>query len=280
MDDGGNHAPLAPASQEPDDETLDALAADAAAVVLSDREKLVLQLYHQVRELELESSLLQAQQNDTTSAPSDEHLSDDEVAQQLIAAERAAMEARASYMIRNKITDQVLTMDPVIKAVHGGSTTSFEERRLAPLLTPRDALSMHLSHQTHALTTTATALATAAKALSAANAKNAALAATLLSLTADHHHHPSSSSSAVGADGLGLDPDLDPKLRDQLLEAERDAARARRRWRGVKGVVAGVVAGSGVDWAADEGLRGLVLEEDEDEDEDELVFDEGEAMAE
>ncbi|KAL0265175.1 hypothetical protein SLS55_001138 [Diplodia seriata] len=130
MDDGSNHAPTAPASQEPEDDLLNALAADAdaAAVVLSDKEKLVLQLYQQVRELELERSLLEAQQNDTTMAASDEHLSDDEVAQQLIIAERAAMEARASYLLRNKITDQVLITDPVIKAVHAGSTASFEER--------------------------------------------------------------------------------------------------------------------------------------------------------
>ncbi|KAL1650302.1 hypothetical protein SLS58_001115 [Diplodia intermedia] len=133
MDDSSNHAPTATASQEPEDDLLNALAADAdaAAVVLSDKEKLVLQLYQQVRELELERSLLEAQQNDTTAAPSDEHLSDDEVAQQLIIAERAAMEARASYLLRNKITDQVLITDPVIKAVHAGSTASFEERNAA-----------------------------------------------------------------------------------------------------------------------------------------------------
>lgn len=38
------------------------------------------------------------------------------------------MEARASYLLRNNITDQVLITDPVIKAVHGGSTATFEER--------------------------------------------------------------------------------------------------------------------------------------------------------
>lgn len=59
MDDGSNHAPAAPA---PGDHLLDA---DTASVVLSDTEKLVLQLYHQVRELELERSLLEAQQNGT-----------------------------------------------------------------------------------------------------------------------------------------------------------------------------------------------------------------------
>lgn len=65
---------------------------------------------------------------DVSSAPPAEDLSDDEVAQQLIAAEREAMEARASYLLRNKITDQVLITDPVIKAVHGGSSASYEER--------------------------------------------------------------------------------------------------------------------------------------------------------
>ncbi|KAB2576588.1 hypothetical protein BFW01_g2885 [Lasiodiplodia theobromae] len=248
MDDGSNHAPTAPA---PGDHLLDA---DTASVVLSDTEKLVLQLYHQVRELELERSLLEAQQNDSTS---NENLSDDEVAQQLIIAERAAMEARASYLLRNNITDQVLITDPVIKAVHGGSTATFEERRLAPLLNPRDALSMQLSHQTHQLTTIATALASTTKALSAANVKNAALASTLLSLA----NPPSASISSSAVNEALAD---DHKLRDQLVEAERDAARARRRWRSMKGVVAGMVVGSGVDWAEDEALRELVLEDEDD----------------
>ena len=38
------------------------------------------------------------------------------------------MEARAEYEIRNKIVHNVLVMDPVLKAVHGGEQTPFAEK--------------------------------------------------------------------------------------------------------------------------------------------------------
>ena len=50
---------------------------------------------------------------------------------------------------------------------------------------------------------------------------------------------------------------------DQMLE---DTVTAKKRWRIMKTVVAAVVAGSGVDWARDENLRNLVLDEDSDVD--------------
>jgi len=38
------------------------------------------------------------------------------------------MEAKAEYEIRNRITHNVLVMDPVLKAVHGGEHTGFAEK--------------------------------------------------------------------------------------------------------------------------------------------------------
>jgi hypothetical protein len=55
-------------------------------------------------------------------------LSDDDLQEQLIVAEREAMEARAEYELRNKITHNVIVTDPVLKAVHGGDDTSFAEK--------------------------------------------------------------------------------------------------------------------------------------------------------
>lgn len=55
-------------------------------------------------------------------------LSDDDVQEQLITAEREAMEAKAEYEMRNRITHNVLVTDPVLKAVHGGDETSFAEK--------------------------------------------------------------------------------------------------------------------------------------------------------
>lgn len=55
-------------------------------------------------------------------------LSDDEVQAQLTIAQREAMDAKAEYEIRNRITQSVLVMDPVLKAVHGGDRTGSAEK--------------------------------------------------------------------------------------------------------------------------------------------------------
>ena len=55
-------------------------------------------------------------------------MSDDAVQEQLIIAEREAMDAKAEYELRNRITHNVLLMDPVLKAVHGGEGTDFAEQ--------------------------------------------------------------------------------------------------------------------------------------------------------
>lgn len=51
----------------------------------------------------------------------------------------------------------------------------------------------------------------------------------------------------------------------QLDGLRNVAAIAKQRWRIMKSVVAAVVAGSGVDWARDDTLRDLVLDEETEE---------------
>jgi hypothetical protein len=63
-----------------------------------------------------------------TETPDVSGLSDDVLQEQLIAAEREAMEAKAEYELRNRITHNVVVMDPVLKAVHGGESTDFAEK--------------------------------------------------------------------------------------------------------------------------------------------------------
>lgn len=48
--------------------------------------------------------------------------------ERLTIAQGEAMEARAEYEIRNRITHEVLVMDPVLKAAHGGEQTGFVEK--------------------------------------------------------------------------------------------------------------------------------------------------------
>lgn len=55
-------------------------------------------------------------------------LADDDLQEQLIIAEREAMEAKAEYEMRNKIIRNVLVTDPILKAVHGGEKTGFAEK--------------------------------------------------------------------------------------------------------------------------------------------------------
>ena len=55
-------------------------------------------------------------------------LPDDLVEERLTIAQREAMEAKTEYEIRNRITHNVLVMDPVRKAVHGDERTRFAEK--------------------------------------------------------------------------------------------------------------------------------------------------------
>ncbi len=56
-----------------------------------------------------------------------------------------------------------------------------------------------------------------------------------------------------------------PAARKKMQDREAELRASRRGWRVMKGVASGIVAGSGVDWAEDETLRGVVLDpENED----------------
>ncbi|KAF2144971.1 uncharacterized protein K452DRAFT_222087 [Aplosporella prunicola CBS 121167] len=223
-------------SQTPAINPLDTPSNDA--LVLTDTERLILDLYAKERELELERSLLEARQ------------ADNDIEQQLIVAEREALEARAAYLLRNKIVDHVLVTDPVIKAVHAGSNASYAEKRLLPLIHERDVLSMTLATLTSSLTSTNLSLQKASQSVQLANKKNQELAKTLLDLA--------ERNKAQTADEVP-----DENLRGQIRALEEQVRDSRRKWRTLKSIVAGVIVGSGVDWATDEKLRELVLDDED-----------------
>lgn len=64
--------------------------------------------------------------------PDGSTLSDDDLEERLIAAEREAMAAKAEYDLRNKITHNVLVTDPVLKAVHGDERSDLAEKYAVP----------------------------------------------------------------------------------------------------------------------------------------------------
>lgn len=56
----------------------------------------------------------------------------------------------------------------------------------------------------------------------------------------------------------------DPAIRQEIAELEKSMKTSRQRWRIMKGTASAVVAGSGLDWARDEALRELVMDNDSD----------------
>jgi DNA-directed RNA polymerase specialized sigma subunit len=55
----------------------------------------------------------------------------------------------------------------------------------------------------------------------------------------------------------------DEELRSQLQTSQEEAREAKKRWRMMKSLISAVIAGSGVDWAHDDELRELVLDDED-----------------
>jgi len=117
---------------EPDEIALLDLAADDGRrdmLSLSDKEALILRLYDQIQELDLEKALLEQGKRRSRhsflsllrflSASTElEEPSGDNIDEQLAVAERELLEARATYTVRRKAVESVLMTDPSLKAIH------------------------------------------------------------------------------------------------------------------------------------------------------------------
>ncbi|KAF3038720.1 hypothetical protein E8E11_003295 [Didymella keratinophila] len=219
------------------------------ALVFTETENLALELYDQLRELELQQSLLRAQER--AHVPDVSSLSDDDLREQLIAAEREAMEAKAEYELRNRIIHNVLVTDPVLKAVHGGDEASFAEKRLLPIITESDTVAMLQGRLASRLASSTRALITAEQANIVANQKNRQLSKTMLALA--------EAMKAQSAEDIE-----DPKLREQIKTVDKELKESRRRMKTLKGILSAMIVGSGINWAADESLTRLVLDDEDD----------------
>ncbi|KAF2263709.1 hypothetical protein CC78DRAFT_581088 [Lojkania enalia] len=233
---------LVPQPQDPNDYSDLLQTAHSDAFAFSDQEVLVLKLYDQLRELELQQSLIEAQNTSKSSFIILEV--------HLITAEREAMEARAEHELRNRITRNVLVMDPVLKAVHGGEHTGYAEKKILPLITERDALSMIHANLASRLASKIQALNAAEEGNIAANRVNRELSRTLLALAGELR---SQSTQDIE----------DPKLRDRVQVMDKNVRDVRRRMKTLKGILSGMIVGSGLDWAADETLRELVMDDED-----------------
>lgn len=197
-------------------------------------------------------------------------LTDEELDAQVKIAEEECLQARATYSLKQSVVEDVLIVDPVLKAVHSGLNATATERYLTggldgatqklidsralhSLIDRRDTLEIARTN----LSSTLQTLLKEAAMLSADNIrameKNRALTGTLLAL-------------AQKVQAQRDDVTKDSRFSARLEGLRNDATTARQRWSIMKSVIAAVVAGSGVDWARDDTLQNLVLDEEKEAD--------------
>ncbi|GKZ37606.1 hypothetical protein AbraIFM66950_009223 [Aspergillus brasiliensis] len=152
-------------------------------------------------------------------------LSGDNAEEQLAVAERELLEARATYTVRRKAVGTVLMTDPILKAVHLKASTPAEHATLRRL----SSLEVENS-QIHR--------------------QNQELVRELLALTED--------------DESWREDLEDTELKAQLDQVDADRRKSKAKWETMKNIASGMVVGSGVNWAEDERLTALVLDESDD----------------
>ncbi|KAK7932583.1 Centromere protein Cenp-H [Apiospora marii] len=216
---------------------------ESGELLLSDQEKRVLELYDQLQQLQLEIALINAHNS---------YVPGRQEPQSIEAAQEALLETRAKYVLRNDVAESVLSVKPVLQAVHAGSRASPIERDLLPVVQERDATSTTLAQQSTELRATLDDLTeTEAKVLRLSR-ENVDLASEVLELAAEEKRQRDDALIS------------NPAHREAIAQLEAQVRISHRRWRVMKGTASAIVAGSGVDWAQDEGLRRMVLDEDED----------------
>lgn len=124
-------------------------------------------------------------------------------------------------------------------------------RRVLPLITENDALSMVHGSLASKLAAAIRALSEAEKGNIAANRENRELSQTLLALAEE--------MKAQSTEDIE-----DPQLRERVRAVEKDVKESRRRMRTLKGILSAMIVASGINWAADEALQELVMDYEED----------------
>lgn len=56
----------------------------------------------------------------------------------------------------------------------------------------------------------------------------------------------------------------DPRLREQVTSVETELKESRRRMKTLKGILSAMIVSSGINWAADEDLVELVMDDEDD----------------
>jgi hypothetical protein len=122
---------------------------------------------------------------------------------------------------------------------------------MLPLIAENDTLSMVYGTLSARLASSTRALCAAEQANIAANQKSRDLSQTMLALAEELK-----SQSAKDIE--------DPNLRIEIDAVEKELKESRKRAKTLKGILSAMIVGSGINWAADEALCELVMD-DEDE---------------
>ncbi|KAI5304574.1 hypothetical protein KEM56_006310 [Ascosphaera pollenicola] len=201
-------------------------------LVLSEKEEEVLRLYDLLEEQRLERALLMQDYQ--------EDLREDDMDGAIQRAQKELLEAKSLYEVSRNATQMMLMTDPGVRAVHSDSMSTTEQ----------DTLSMvHQNLENSRLS--------CIKAFNNAEIEN-------LQLIDKNRELVQSVSALVRNEKPWREDVTDSKTRSQLekLEAEQETAKAK--YVTMKRIVAATIVASGVDWAADERLTELVLDDEQD----------------
>ena len=126
-----------------------------------------------------------------------------------------------------------------------------KHRRLLPLIHENDVVSMVHGNLASKLASITKAMSTAEQGNIVANDRNAQLAKEMLELAEE--------ARAQSTDDID-----NPRLRERVKEVEKNVRESRRRAKTLKGIVSGMIVGSGINWAENEELRELVMDDEDD----------------
>ncbi|ROV91765.1 hypothetical protein VSDG_06481 [Cytospora chrysosperma] len=224
----------------------------------SQAEKEILDLYDQVKKLELEIALAKARTRlaDESAkeagrggyAASEDDASQVSDPKGVDEAREQLLEAMALYNLRNTVVESVLSTNPILKGIHNSTYASPIEQDIQQWIHTRDDTSHSVAKQTASLRSVLDQLIEVESEALRVSKKNAELAADVLRLArdADLNH-----TDAIADD---------PGAKEQIVQLEGRLAASKQKWRVMKGTASGIVAGSGVDWARDPELRDVVLD--------------------
>jgi len=119
------------------------------------------------------------------------------------------------------------------------------------MITESDTVAMLQGRLASKLASSTRALITAEQANIVANQKNRQLSKTMLALA--------EAMKTQSAEDIE-----DPKLREQIKTVDKELKESRRRMKTLKGILSAMIVSSGINWAADESLTELVLDDEDD----------------